>query len=260
VLAIRRQLRLWRERPRCRGFGTWVLALGGVLAGVLVAAPALASRIETILEPFTGSSSSVLVALEDDPSSGQILLSVEVIEGVADIRGVFFDMANDSLLADLEVTGDWVTSFDASGGIIKEGGGNNLNGGGSPCPCDVGVQIGTSGIGRDEIRSTSFVLSHPDMPLSLSLFLEQPIGVRLTSVGVDEYHRGGSSKLGGLLPVPEPHTGLLLAAGLIGLAFSGSRRRMRGERHTHTPGPRSWRRHSGSPRLLHDELAYVARH
>jgi hypothetical protein len=124
------------------------------------------------------------------------------------------------------------------------------------------VQIGTSGIGRDEIRSTSFVLSHPDMPLSLSLFLEQQIGVRLTSVGVDEYHRDGSSKLGGLLPVPEPHTGLLLAAGLIGLAFSGGRRqrRARGERHTDTTGIRSGRRRSGYPRLLRDELPHVARH
>jgi hypothetical protein len=202
-----------------------VLALGGVLVGLLVSAPALASRIETILEPFAGSDSLVLVALEDDPGTGQILLSVEVLEGLADIRGVFFDMADDSLLAGLQVTGDWVTSFRSSRGIIKEGGGNNLNGGGGPCPCDVGVQIGTPGIGRDEIQSTSLVLSHPDMPLSLSLFFEQAVGVRLTSVGVDGYRRDGSSKLGAFLPVPEPHTALLLASGLVGLAFSGSKRR-----------------------------------
>jgi hypothetical protein len=201
-----------------------MLAIGGVLAGLLVSAPALGSPIQTILEPFTGSDSSVLVTLGDGPSIGEILVSVQVIQGVADIRGVFLDLADDSFLAGLQVIGQWVTSFDASGSVIAEGGGNNLRGGGSPCPCDIGVQIGTPGIGRDEIQSTSFILSHPDMPLDLSLLFEQDIGVRLTSVGADEFHRGGSSKLGGIVPVPEPSTLVLVGLGVVSL---GARSRLR---------------------------------
>jgi hypothetical protein len=203
-----------------------MLAIGGVLAGLLVSAPALGGPIQTILEPFTGSDSSVLVTLGNGPSIGEILVSVQVIQGVADIRGVFLDLdlADDSFLAGLQVIGQWVTSFDASGSVIAEGGGNNLRGGGSPCPCDIGVQIGTPGIGRDEIQSTSFILSHPDMPLDLSLFFLQDIGVRLTSVGADEFHRGGSSKLGGILPVPEPSTLVLVGLGVTSL---GARSRLR---------------------------------
>ena len=124
------------------------------------------------------------------------------------------------------MTGDWVTSFDASGRVIRHRRDNNLRGGGSPCPCDVGVQIGTSGMGRDDVQSTSFVLSHPDAALGLSLFYEQDIGVRLTSVGEEDFGREGSSKLGGIVPVPEPSTLLLVGLGVVGLgARSRSRRR-----------------------------------
>lgn len=115
------------------------------------------------------------------------------------------------------------TQFSA-GSVINLGGGNNLSGGGTPCPCDIGVEIGDPGIGMgDDFQTTTFTLSHITDSLDLSLFDGQDRGARLTSVGLPDGSRDGSSKLGGV--VPEPTTGLLLGAGLGGLAFEGRRRR-----------------------------------
>ena len=128
---------------------------------------------------------------------------------------------DDSLLAGLSVVGADVTDFQV-GGVTGVGPGNNLNGGGSPCPCDIGVEIGTPGMGKDDLRMTVFDLTHNSQPLDLSLFEGQSVGVRLTSVG-EPGERGGSSKLSG--SVPEPGTALLLASGVFGLAGIGRRSR-----------------------------------
>jgi hypothetical protein len=122
------------------------------------------------------------------------------------------------------VIGDDVTDF-ATGGVINLGNGANLNGGGTPCPCDIGIEFGTPGMGGDDIGFTEFTLSHDTEALTLALFFEQWVGVRVTSVGDDyDSNREDSAKLVGIVPVPEAGTGTLLLMGLAGLGFSGRRR------------------------------------
>lgn len=193
------------------------IALLGVLVALLF--PAIGSAIT--LTPFTGDASEVTITL-DETADGAIEMVVEVTSGVADIRGIFFDIADASLLDELEITGLHVTDV-RFGDVIDLGRGANLLGGGSPCPCDVGVQIGLPGLkgGSDDFMVTTIRISHldPMVDLDLGLLLGQAIGVRLTSVGDD---REGSSKLGGV--VPEPATGTLAAFGLVVLGWKARRR------------------------------------
>ena len=202
--------------PRAR---TWLFGL--LLAGV-GAATSHATTIETVATSFTGDPIEVKITFDDaaaDP--GDIWIGVEVLgDQEGDLRGLFLNLSDDSLIAALEVTGSDVTrivKFD----VMNIGLGVNLNGGGGPCPCDLGIRLGTPGMGRDDIQSTSLVLSHPDEDLSLSLFQNELVGVRVTSVEVGG-SRNGSSKT--VAVVPEPMTAGLVALGLIGLAAAGPRR------------------------------------
>ncbi len=192
--------------------------LAASIVALLSSTPGLAATLSFTLDPFTGDDSEARVTLDDAAAgAGNIQISVEVTTGVADIRGILFDLADDSLLAGLVVSGGDVTDV-AFGSVIDLGNGANLRGGGTPCPCDVGVEIGRPGLrgGSDDFQSTTIVLTHETLGLDLSIFDAQQFGLRLTSVGPDEDHRGGSAKLGGV--VPEPSTGLLLGLGLLALA------------------------------------------
>lgn len=186
------------------------MALSGIFLG---ASTAHAASTAFTLTPFTGDPVELTITLDDAVVPGSIELTATVTSGIGDLRGIFFDLVDDGLLAGLTVMGDDVTGF-MTGSVINLGGGNNLNGGGTPCPCDVGVDIGTPGIGSDDIQSTVLVIGHDTMSLDLSDFAEQLAGARLTSVGAG---RNGSSKLSGV--VPEPGTASLLALGLGGLAI-----------------------------------------
>lgn len=204
------------------------LAAVGVLTS---ASTARATSVELIATPFTGSDTSVRILLEDGTGAdtGNLKVTLTVNESLADLRGFFITLDDDSLLTGLEVVGSDVTDFDFdSDGILDMGQGNNLHGGGTPCPCDIGVTFGTPGIGKDDIFTTTFFLD-ADQPLALESFAGERIGVRVTSVG-DERRRDGSAKLSGLIPdplvpVPEPATGALLALGVAALGYAGRTRR-----------------------------------
>jgi hypothetical protein len=197
--------------------------LAALLPSVLLPAAVHAASISVSTLPFTGDPSEAIITFDDATAgTGAIRVTVEVVgAAVGDIRGVYLNLADDSLLAGLSVVGADVTAFQV-GGVTGVGPGNNLNGGGSPCPCDIGVEIGTPGIGKDDLRMTVFDLAHTSRPLELALFEGQSVGVRLTSVG-EFGERGGSSKLSG--SVPEAGTALLLSVGLVGLGIVGRRRR-----------------------------------
>ncbi|SEO95352.1 hypothetical protein SAMN04490248_11732 [Salinihabitans flavidus] len=148
----------------------------------------------------------IMSELED----GSIQFDLSVLQGddpdatgsIGDLRGLFFDVADEGILEGLTITGDDVTrsEFEADG-VTNLGQGNNLNGEivNENGAFDGGVSFGTPGAGKDDIQETSFILSHPD-GLSLADFEGQDIGLRLTSVGEEGGDRDGSLKLIGQCP------------------------------------------------------------
>ncbi len=194
-----------------------------VIAVFFTSGLAGAATISATATPFTGDALSVTLTIDDaiDPGKLVITLEIDADGGTADLRGFFAQISDESLISGLSVSGPEITSsaFGANS-VINLGGGNNLNGGGSPCPCDFGVEIGNPGIGGgDDFQSVTFVLSHVTEDLTIAFFANSAFGVRATSVG-DAYDRSGSSKLGGV--VPEPSAAILMLLGLAGLA-SGQR-------------------------------------
>jgi hypothetical protein len=212
---------------------------------------ARATNVDVIAYPFTGADTSVEIFLDD--TGGDIAVTLTVNDGVADLRGFFLNISDFSLFDGLQVKGDDVTGWQAEErGVINLHYGINLNGGGSPCPCDIGVALGTPGTGRDDLSATTFVLD-ATAPLSIENFVNELAGVRVTSAGSgdgagldlndlkdvkdpkddpeDEKggSRGGSAKLVATIPepgaqVPEPSPAFLVA---LGLGILGFRYRLR---------------------------------
>ncbi len=200
------------------------LALGLALA--LSPSPAAATPIEVRATPFTGDPVEVTLRFDDAAQPGSVVVTASVDPATpGDLRGVFLEFANDGFLPGLRVSGPAVTEV-RIGRVIDLGGGANLRGGGSPCPCDLGIELGTPGVGRDDLRTTTFVLSHETLELGLEALRLERVGVRVTSVGDGVGGRGGSAKLGA--PVPEPRALLLMGLGLAGLAAGGRRFRRAG--------------------------------
>jgi len=203
------------------------LAQSILLMIALVALPLAGSAaiLEATSSSFTGSALSVSIVIDDeaDPGNLVITLEVETEDPTGDLRGFFAQVSDESLLSGLSVTSAAITDsvFDANA-VINLGGGNNLNGGGTPCPCDLGLEIGSPGIGSDDIQQVTFTLSHLTESLTVDLFDGEMFGVRATSVGSPNGSRNGSSKLAGV--VPEPSTALLMGLGLAGLASRTQRK------------------------------------
>lgn len=154
----------------------------------------MASRTFTIGE-FTGNDIAANITLTE--VGGAIQVSVSVADGyIGDLRGLFFHIGDESLISSLSIAGSNVTNTqfgpansvdDVDGAVI------------SPQKFDFGVEIGSEGIGKDDIRSTTFTISSSAKQLTLADFINAnpngfDVGVRITSVGGD---RQGSSKLGG---------------------------------------------------------------
>ena len=195
-----------------------------------------AAQTSFSMNQFTGSDATVNYTLEDIAGGG-VKFTVDASSQLSDIRGVWFDISDDSLLSGLNILGNDITQtvIDANS-VNNLGGGVNLNGGGTSAPFDVGVEIGTQGIGSDDIRSTTFNVFHDSVALSIQNFVGQDFGTRLTSVEVGA-NRNGSSKLVGMAPtgnnppaVPEPLPGgmattmSLLAIGGAFKVMSGKKR------------------------------------
>lgn len=227
-----------------------LLAAFTAIAALGSSSIARALATEVIATPFTGADTSVRVLLDD--TGGNIEVTLTVNEGLADLRGFFLNIGDFSLLDGLKITGDDVTEWEVGErSVINLTHGVNLNGGGSPCPCDIGIAIGTPGASKDDILRTTFVLDAA-ADLVLDDFAGELLGVRVTSVGnlsdgasgaidskdpkfdpkdpKDDFkdeHGGGSAKLIGqipIVPIPEPSTALLLALGLGAVAYTGRRR------------------------------------
>lgn len=194
----------------------YAVAIALILFASLTASAAI---IDATASPFTGDPLSVSLTIDDESDPGRLVITLEVdgTDTIADLRGFFANVSDESLLPGLSVLGDGLgTVTIAANSVVNLGRGSNLNGGGSPCPCDLGVEIGSPGVGSDDYASIRFTLSHATESLDASLFDGQVFGVRATSVGSAGGSREGSSKLVGV--VPEPTTALLLLLGLGGLA------------------------------------------
>jgi len=136
------------------------------------------------------------------------------ISDAADLRGIFFhvagieDPADENWLKDLSVAGaagfDSLIEghiFDADGVEAVPGKGSSDNMSGRPLtPYDVGIGIGTSGTGRDDVKTVSVILDHFTDNLTLEHLAQQGFGARLMSVGTDGAKREDSLKLWGLAP------------------------------------------------------------
>ncbi|GMG84889.1 hypothetical protein LNKW23_41050 [Paralimibaculum aggregatum] len=129
--------------------------------------------------------------------NGTLQVTVEVLENggdIGDIRGLFFHVADESLLSGLVATGPDVGTTQFFANSVKNlGNGANMNG--ATSGFDGGVEIGSQGQAGDDIQFTQFVLSHSSQTLSLDLLTGQEFGLRTTSVGPDGGAREDSLKL-----------------------------------------------------------------
>ncbi|WPY96651.1 hypothetical protein T8T21_19090 (plasmid) [Limimaricola variabilis] len=145
-------------------------------------------RVEEITDPLTG-----IVSLRFD-------VTLDESGAQADLRGLFFDVADSALLGGLSVSGaDVTTSRFARDAVTDLGNGANMNGALTKKGngFDAGIAFGTPGIGKDDIDQTGFTLSSSAGDLSLELIAQMRFGVRLTSVG-PEGCREDSLKLAGM--------------------------------------------------------------
>ncbi len=207
------------------------LAAMTALFVVLAAGPSTRAGLMTFhASPFTGDPAGATVTFDDaiSPGSVRVTITVDPTPSVADINGFFLNIGNESLLPGLTVTGPDVTLLVKSANAVTSAGpGNNINGEGVG-PFDIGVQIGTPGIGKDDIQTTSFVLSSDGVTLTNALFTGATtedgdvFGLRLTSVGPAGSNRNGSSKLtDDGPPSPPPLTHAPEPSTLLGLSLLG---------------------------------------
>lgn len=215
-----------------------------VAAGAVLGSSAFseANAATFSLTPFTGDQAEVLISL-DELGDGNINVSVSANTDVAmaDLRGIFFNVANESILPQLKVINASPAILDSkfqANSVIEVGSKNNkaglqgepdlnpcLSGGSSGC--DGGLLIGTNGIGKDDVQSVNWTFTRQDgTALTLADFEGMAWGVRATSVGSGG-SREGSSKLSGILTagpdpteVPEPTGALaLLSVAAVGWAL-----------------------------------------
>lgn len=140
---------------------------------------------------------AVFITITENPD-GTLNFSLTQAGGiVGDLRGLFFDVADESLIGTMKTNAGATNDFRQGDDNIKDlGDGSNMNGlTGSDKGYDAGVEIGTAGIGKDDYQSYSFTLSSSARALTLDDFANVNFGVRLTSVGTIDGSRDDSSKL-----------------------------------------------------------------
>jgi hypothetical protein len=180
-------------RPAASTFALLALLVGG--------SPARAGIITFDATPYTGDPARAIVTFDDVSTPGSVWVGITVDTSLtlADINGFFFNVADESLLPGLSITGDVTMVVKQANSVMSAGPGNNIRGEGVG-PFDVGVRIGTPGIGEDDICSTALLISHSSASLTNDMFVGATteggdiFAVRLTSVG-PEGSRNGSSKL-----------------------------------------------------------------
>lgn len=136
---------------------------------------------------------------------GKLQITASVIAGglLGDLRGLFFHVKDEGLLAGLQVSDGTspLTAFQTGANAV-----GNLGGGvsmlGAARPFDAGVAFGTaSTAGDDDIRSVTFTLSHASQALTLEALAGMQFGAVMTSVGAAGGARNGTIRAVGSSPV-----------------------------------------------------------
>lgn len=123
----------------------------------------------------------LVIEINAEQVNGSWQLTVSVVEGYADLRGFFMDLDSDS-----------------SNDTVTQVGGKDNNMKGSGEAFDAGYEIGTAGIGKDDISSYTVTLP---ADFDINDLDDLSFGVRATSVGES---REDSVKLVGTFDIPEP--------------------------------------------------------
>ena len=158
----------------------------------------------------SGGTNPVLQVTITENPDGTVTFSIIQLDTagsyLGDLRGLFFDLADESLIGSLTTapTANLTELQQGNDTVTNLGDGANMSGLlGGDSGYDVGVEIGTSGIGSNDIRSFTFTLDSSLRNLTLADFSNVSFGARVTSVGMDingdgtiDTARTGSSKTG----------------------------------------------------------------
>ncbi|MDA5193125.1 PEP-CTERM sorting domain-containing protein [Govanella unica] len=217
-------------------------SLIGFFAALGFATAAHATPLNFELTQFTGASSRVHILVEQqDANTLRFTLTEPVHAGEiqGELRAFYFNVANESILSALSISGSFISATAKSANNVTEVGGSDTTldgGGGIAHPFDVGIAFGTAG-SDGFVYSTVFTIAYAG-GLNLDTFFPQTADAQLFGVRLKPFPNGSSSKLvcnapcgstsssGGPDPqqedVPAPASLMLLGLGLAGL---GLRRR-----------------------------------
>jgi hypothetical protein len=178
----------------------------------LFCSAALCAASTVTFSPVPGEGPAVPVTVEVTDTIGGVEIRATVSGPlIGDLRGLFFQLSG-ALPSCSEVEGGTDCQVSSPAAVVDLGGGANMAGTGMHY--ELGIEIGTLGIGQDDIQAALITITNGSIRASDFI----GVGVRLTSVGEAGGNRFDSSKLIDTTPetqVPEPATWLMIGGGLV---------------------------------------------
>lgn len=136
----------------------------------------------------------------------QITASLISTAVAGDLRGLFFQVSNESLLGGLSVTASTssVTGFQQNANAVSNLG-SGVNTLGAARASDVGIAFGTASTsGADDIRSVTFTLAHATESLTLDFLSQMQFAAVIGSVGPAGGPRSATLRAVGSAPANAP--------------------------------------------------------